>query len=348
MKASSRHTHSPQASALVATATAAGLSPNAATVLWRNGNSTAQDSGAPTGGSAWSRAGATSPGQSRGGKRRAAAGRKRAGKWNDDDRDLAERELAAVILLDQESFVDGYVRERKRYLNRRVSAQREGHAGFKREGGTAGGWGGRSLKAVTDAKKAEFAEAVNRTKIVLKLLEAKRAAAGIPPPEQASQGSASKKSGLSRKLSSAVARAGGAKARPNRRRPASAPAEAAGNDDADRRRGRNRAAGEDGKNARRSMKKVLRASTEAYSDRVDRDGGGAAKSSTRSRPRGRGMDGPGGLPATDVPPLRVGAGVSPQSRARVRCLCSLLAGLPWRGGQQWLRGHPRSHWGRDY
>lgn len=69
---------------------------------------------------------------------------------------LASRATHGIIFVAQR-FVEGYVRERKRYLNRRVSAQREGHAGFKREEGTAGGGGGgRSKKAVTDAEKAEF------------------------------------------------------------------------------------------------------------------------------------------------------------------------------------------------
>lgn len=50
--------------------------------------------------------------------------------------------------------MEGYVRERRRYLDRRVSAQREGHGGFKREEG--GGAGGRRQQRVTEASKADF------------------------------------------------------------------------------------------------------------------------------------------------------------------------------------------------
>lgn len=55
----------------------------------------------------------------------------------------------------EQRFVEGYVRERRRYLDRRVSAQREGHGGFKREDG-AGVAGGRRQQRVTEASKAEF------------------------------------------------------------------------------------------------------------------------------------------------------------------------------------------------
>lgn len=53
------------------------------------------------------------------------------------------------------------MRERRRYLKRRVTAQREGHAGFQAEGTAGGGgvgngsWGARRPK-VTEATKAEF------------------------------------------------------------------------------------------------------------------------------------------------------------------------------------------------
>lgn len=54
-----------------------------------------------------------------------------------------------------QKFVEGYVRERRRYLSRRVSAQREGHGGFQREKASAGP-GGRPSKKVTEIEKAEF------------------------------------------------------------------------------------------------------------------------------------------------------------------------------------------------
>ena len=47
------------------------------------------------------------------------------------------------------------MRERRRYLSRRVSAQREGHGGFQREKAPAGP-GGRASNRVTEAEKAEF------------------------------------------------------------------------------------------------------------------------------------------------------------------------------------------------
>lgn len=52
-------------------------------------------------------------------------------------------------------FVEGYVRERRRYLNRRVAAQRDGHGSFKREEVPVGP-GGRRPRKVVEAAKAEF------------------------------------------------------------------------------------------------------------------------------------------------------------------------------------------------
>lgn len=59
-----------------------------------------------------------------------------------------------------QKFVEGYVRERRRYLKRRVEAQREGHGGFHRAGtkSSAGGvsrGSGQQCKAA-EASKAEF------------------------------------------------------------------------------------------------------------------------------------------------------------------------------------------------
>lgn len=61
-------------------------------------------------------------------------------------------------------FVEGYVWQRRRYLGRRVSAQREGHGGFSctsaemgSGGGAGGGRGGaKKTQGVTDASRAEF------------------------------------------------------------------------------------------------------------------------------------------------------------------------------------------------
>lgn len=141
-------------------------------------------------------------------------------------------------------------------------------------------------------------EAVNRTKIVLKLLEAKRAAS---TPGDGSPGTGPKRSGASSKPSSATAGVGGAKAR---RRLASATAAAVATGGVrstlspqkkkvDRRKS-SAGGGGDGKQERRSVKKALRASTEAYSDRVHREGGGAAR---KSKPWGKGgaAAGPGGI-----------------------------------------------------
>ncbi|CAN0296517.1 unnamed protein product, partial [Hapterophycus canaliculatus] len=126
-------------------------------------------------------------------------------------------------------------------------------------------------------------EAVNRTKIVLKLLEAKRAASSLPPPKDVTPGTGPTKSGPSSKPSSAAARIGGAKARRDRCRPASV-----ATTQIDRRVGGNGAGRGDDRQERRSMKKVLQASTEAYSDRVDREGGGAARTCARNQSWGKG------------------------------------------------------------
>lgn len=60
-----------------------------------------------------------------------------------------------------QQFVEGYVRERRRYLSRRVSAQREGHGGFHREEAPVGP-GGRASTKVTEAEKAEFSVSSSR------------------------------------------------------------------------------------------------------------------------------------------------------------------------------------------
>eukprot|EP00903_Cladosiphon_okamuranus_P008297 g7983.t1 len=277
--------------AVAAAATAAGTSQNAANMLLLGNEAHSQS---PTGGGA-SKRGVPAKQQRQG--RRAKMARKRTGRWNDDDRDLAERELAAVVVERQKKFVEGYVRERRRYLSRRVSAQREGHGGFQREKVPTGS-NGRPSKKVTEAEKAEFSEAVARTKIVLKLLEIKAAAPSLPQPSGGCAGfpSSTGKSNptdLEAKRGIGVARKTNhnADARRGRRRPASAETAPTTNNQTlspkKKQDGviRSAAAAGDGKTAKRNMKQVLRTSTEAYSDRVGQHGGGAARLHTSTNPR---------------------------------------------------------------
>lgn len=60
----------------------------------------------------------------------------------------------------RQRLVEGYVRARKRYLGRRVAAQREGHGRFTTEvAGVAGGGHGTGPgrpRKITEASKAEF------------------------------------------------------------------------------------------------------------------------------------------------------------------------------------------------
>ncbi|CAM9410995.1 unnamed protein product [Ectocarpus fasciculatus] len=264
------------ASAAFVTPSAAGTSSNAVNMLLGKGNSNTHATGVPqkTGGR---RSGAASV-RSRGRGRRAKMARKRVGKWNDEDRDLAELEMAGVIIQEQQEFVEGYVQERRRYLSRRVSAQRDGHGGFQREEVPTGP-GGRWSKKAMEAKKAEFSEAVNRTKVVLKLLEAKSAASSLPQPSGGkgdSTGGTAGTAGRNPKGNSPGARGRGSR---RRRDPHRSPPKA--NND---RRINNNASVSDDKRETWGMKKVLRTSTEAYSDRVGQQGGGAIRLNANRKP----------------------------------------------------------------
>ncbi|CAM9211474.1 unnamed protein product [Ectocarpus sp. 12 AP-2014] len=263
------------ASAAFVTPSAAGTSSNAVNVLLGKGSSNRQATGVPRR-SGRGRSSATSV-RSQGRGRRAKMARKRVGKWNDEDRNLAELEMAGVIIQEQQEFVEGYVQERRRYLSRRVSAQRDGHGGFQREEVPTGP-GGRWSKKAMEAKKAEFSEAVNRTKVVLKLLEAKAAASSLPLPSGGNGDAAGGTVGAVGRNPSG--NSSGARGHGSRRRrdPHHSPPEA--NND---RRTKNKASVSDDKRETCDMKKLLRTATEAYSDRVGQQGGGATRTNANRK-----------------------------------------------------------------
>lgn len=143
-----------------------------------------------------------------------------------------------------------------------------------------------------NAKMSSSQEAVNRTKIVLKLLESKAAASSLPQQPNGggvqpsgntteSRGNKRNKSGRSASANTRREVAGADKCIKNARKSlpqkhrdcgssksTANPAAAANNNNND---------DEQNKNNKRNMKKVLRMSTEAYSDRVGQQGGGAAR-----------------------------------------------------------------------
>ncbi|CAM9963047.1 unnamed protein product [Ectocarpus sp. 8 AP-2014] len=275
MERSSEREPLPASAAFVAPS-AAGTSSNAVNTLLGKGSSNRQATGVPRR-SDRGRSGAASV-RSRGRGRRAKMARKRVGKWNDEDRDLAELEMAGLIIQEQQEFVEGYVQERRRYLSRRVSAQRDGHGGFQREEVPTGP-GGRWSKKAMEAKKAEFSEAVNRTKVVLKLLEAKAAASSLPQPSGGDgdvAGGTAGAVGRNPSGNSPGARGHGS----HRRRDPHRSSPKANND----RRITNKACVSDDKRETWDMKKVLRTATEAYSDRVGQQGGGATRINANRKP----------------------------------------------------------------
>lgn len=122
-------------------------------------------------------------------------------------------------------------------------------------------------------------EAVNRTKVVLKLLEAKSAASSLPQPSGGNGDAAGGAAGVaSRNPSGNPSGALGHGSR-RRRDPHRSPAKA--NND---RRKENNASVSDDKRETWDTKKVLRTSTEAYSDRVGQQGGGAIRLNANSKP----------------------------------------------------------------
>ncbi|CBJ34038.1 hypothetical protein Esi_0889_0002 [Ectocarpus siliculosus] len=268
MERSSEREPLPASAALVAPS-AAGTSSNAVNMLLGKRSSNRQAIGVPRR-SNRGRSGAASV-RSRGRGRRAKMARKRVGKWNDEDRDLAELEMAGLIIQEQQEFVEGYVQERRRYLSRRVSAQRDGHGGFQREEVPTGP-GGRWSKKAMEAKKAEFSEAVNRTKVVLKLLEAKTAASSLPQPSGGDGDAAGGTAGAVGRNPSGDSPGVRGDGSHRRRDPQHSPPKA--NND---RRIKSKACVSDDKRETWDMKKVLRTATEAYSDRVGKQGGGATR-----------------------------------------------------------------------